>query len=35
MPGFLLGIDTLGIKQFIFGIDPLAEIRGAATCSIA
>src|SRR5260221_84173 len=30
MPRFLLLLDTPGIKQFVFGTDPLAEIRGAS-----
>ncbi len=30
MPQFLVVIDTPGIKQFVFGTDALAEIRGAS-----
>ena len=30
MTRFLVQIDTPGIKQFIFGTDALAEIRGAS-----
>ena len=30
MPRFLVVIDTPGIKQFVFGTDPLAEVRGAS-----
>jgi hypothetical protein len=31
MPRFLLVTDTPGIKQFVFGTDPLAEVRGASS----
>jgi hypothetical protein len=30
MPRYLVVVDTPGIKQFVFGTDPLAEIRGAS-----
>jgi hypothetical protein len=30
MPRFLVVLDTPGIKQFVFGTDTLAEIRGAS-----
>jgi hypothetical protein len=30
MPRFLVVIDTPGIKQFVFGTDALAEVRGAS-----
>jgi hypothetical protein len=30
MPRFLVVTDTPGIKQFVFGTDPLAEVRGAS-----
>jgi len=30
MKKFLILLDTPGIKQFVFGTDPLAEIRGAS-----
>jgi hypothetical protein len=30
MRAFLILLDTPGIKQFVFGTDPLAEVRGAS-----
>lgn len=30
MQQFLVVTDTPGIKQFVFGTDPLAEVRGAS-----
>ncbi len=30
MPRFLVVVDTPGIKQFVFGTDALAEVRGAS-----
>jgi hypothetical protein len=30
MQRFLVVTDTPGIKQFVFGTDPLAEVRGAS-----
>lgn len=30
MERFLLITDTTGIKQFVFGTDALAEVRGAS-----
>jgi Cas10/Cmr2, second palm domain len=30
MPRYLLVVDTPGIKQFVFGTDTLAEVRGAS-----